>query len=84
MDGRMLLGDLLALGSAITFGLYSVAGRSQRERYGLFTYTGTVYGLAALWALPAASAGQPMNGPLAPGGLVDRVLRAARNKGIAY
>jgi drug/metabolite transporter (DMT)-like permease len=51
---RMLVGDLLALVSAITFGLYSVAGRSQRERYGLFTYTGTVYGLGALWALPAA------------------------------
>jgi drug/metabolite transporter (DMT)-like permease len=51
---RMLIGDLLALVSAITFGLYSVAGRSQRERYGLFTYTGTVYGLGALWALPAA------------------------------
>ncbi len=50
----MLLGDLLALVSAITFGLYSVAGRSQRERYGLFTYTGTVYALGALWALPAA------------------------------
>lgn len=54
MDGRMALGDLLALISAITFGLYSVAGRSQRVRYGLFTYTGAVYGLAALWALPAA------------------------------
>jgi drug/metabolite transporter (DMT)-like permease len=51
---RMLVGDLLALVSAITFGLYSVAGRSQRERYGLFTYTGTVYGLGALWALPTA------------------------------
>ena len=51
---RMLIGDLLALGSAITFGLYSVAGRSQRERYGLFTYAGTVYALAALWTLPAA------------------------------
>ncbi len=49
----MVLGDLLALGSAITFGLYSVAGRSQRERYGLFTYAGTVYALAALWTLPA-------------------------------
>lgn len=54
LDGQMILGDLLALVSAITFGLYSVAGRSQRERYGLFTYTGAVYGLAALWALPAA------------------------------
>ena len=55
MNARMLLGDSLALVSAITFGLYSVAGRSQRERYGLFTYAGTVYGLAALWALPAAA-----------------------------
>jgi drug/metabolite transporter (DMT)-like permease len=54
LNARMIVGDLLALASAITFGLYSVAGRSQRERYGLFTYTGTVYGLAALWTLPAA------------------------------
>lgn len=53
-NGRMLFGDLLALVSAVTFGLYSVAGRSQRERYGLFTYTGAVYGFGALWALPAA------------------------------
>jgi drug/metabolite transporter (DMT)-like permease len=52
---QMVIGDLLALGSAITFGLYSVAGRSQRERYGLFTYAGTVYALAALWTLPAAA-----------------------------
>jgi drug/metabolite transporter (DMT)-like permease len=55
MNERMLLGDSLALVSAIAFGLYSVAGRSQRERYGLFTYAGTVYALAALWALPAAA-----------------------------
>jgi drug/metabolite transporter (DMT)-like permease len=54
LDSRMLIGDGLALVSAITFGLYSVAGRSQRDRYGLFTYTGTVYGFAALWALPMA------------------------------
>jgi drug/metabolite transporter (DMT)-like permease len=60
MDWRMAFGDLLALASAITFGLYSVAGRSwrprpQRAHYGLFTYTCTVYGMAALWALPAAA-----------------------------
>ena len=55
LSGRMIVGDLLALGSAITFGLYSVAGRSQRELYGLFTYAGTVYGLAALWMLPLAA-----------------------------
>lgn len=54
-DARMLLGDALALVSAVTYGLYSVAGRSQRERYGLFTYAGTVYSLAALWALPGAA-----------------------------
>jgi drug/metabolite transporter (DMT)-like permease len=53
MNGRMLIGDLLALGAAVAFGLYSVAGRSQRDRYGLLTYAGSVYGLAALWMLPA-------------------------------
>lgn len=54
-DRRMLTGDLLALGSAITFGLYSVAGRSQRIRFSLLTYAGTVYGAAALWLLPVAA-----------------------------
>ncbi len=52
---RMLIGDLLALGSAITFGFYSIAGRSQRHQYSLFTYAMTTYGAAALWALPAAA-----------------------------
>jgi drug/metabolite transporter (DMT)-like permease len=51
---RMAVGDLLALGSAITFGLYSVAGRSQRHRYTLFTYAGSVYTWAGLWLLPLA------------------------------
>jgi drug/metabolite transporter (DMT)-like permease len=54
MNRSMLIGDLLALGSAISFGLYSVAGRSQRQRYGLFTYAGTVYSIAALWLAPVA------------------------------
>jgi drug/metabolite transporter (DMT)-like permease len=53
---RMALGDLLALGSAICFGLYSVAGRSQRGRYGLFAYAGSVYAVAGLWLLPVAAA----------------------------
>ena len=56
MTRTMLWGDLLALGSAVTFGLYSVAGRSQRTHYPLFTYAATVYGLAALWMLPIAVA----------------------------
>jgi drug/metabolite transporter (DMT)-like permease len=51
---RMAVGDLLALGSAICFGLYSVAGRSQRHRYSLFAYAGSVYMLAGLWLLPLA------------------------------
>jgi drug/metabolite transporter (DMT)-like permease len=51
---RMAVGDLLALGSAVTFGLYSVAGRSQRHRYGLFAYAGSVYTIAGLWLLPLA------------------------------
>lgn len=54
LNGRMIVGDLLALVSAIAYALYSIAGRSERERYPLFTYAGAVYGLAALWALPAA------------------------------
>lgn len=53
---QMLFGDALALGSAITFGLYSVAGRLERQNYPLLQYATLVYGAAALWALPAALA----------------------------
>ncbi len=55
-SARMAVGDLLALVSAITFGLYSVAGRKQRTSYALFPYAIAVYGLAALWVMPAAAA----------------------------
>jgi drug/metabolite transporter (DMT)-like permease len=51
---RMLIGDAMALGSAITFGLYSVAGRSQRDRYPLWRYASTVYAMAGVWLLPLA------------------------------
>jgi len=50
---RMLIGDGLALGAAITFALYSVMGRSQRSTYPLLTYAFAVYGMAALWLFPA-------------------------------
>jgi len=53
---RMIIGDALALCSAVAFGLYSVAGRSQREQYPLFTYASGVYGVAALWMLLPALA----------------------------
>ncbi len=51
----MFVGDLLALGSAVCFGIYSVIGRSQRDRYPLLTYAFIVYGMAALWLAPAAA-----------------------------
>ncbi len=59
---RMAIGDLLALGSALCFGLYSVAGRSQRNRYGLFAYAGSVYTGAGLWLLPLALLNTSPNG----------------------
>ena len=51
---RMLVGDAMALGSAIAFGVYSATGRAQRARYSLWTYTSTVYAMAGLWLLPFA------------------------------
>jgi drug/metabolite transporter (DMT)-like permease len=49
----MVLGDSLALLSALCFAVYSVAGRRERNRHPLFRYTTNVYALAALWLLPA-------------------------------
>lgn len=54
MDLEMAFGDLLALISAVMFGLYSVAGRYERERYPLFVYASRVYWSATLWLLPLA------------------------------
>jgi drug/metabolite transporter (DMT)-like permease len=54
LDARMAFGDLLAIGSAVTFGLYSVAGRRERDRQPLLRYAGGVYAAAALWLLPLA------------------------------
>lgn len=48
-----LLGDALALGAAVAFGLYSVAGRYERAHTALFPYAAGVYSAAALWLLPA-------------------------------
>ena len=52
---QMLLGDLLALGSAICFAFYSISGRKERNQTPLFAYAGTVYTLGGLWLLPAAA-----------------------------
>jgi drug/metabolite transporter (DMT)-like permease len=59
---RMVIGDLLAIGSAICFGLYSVAGRSQRGRTSLFGYAGVVYTVAALWLAPLVSVNISVDG----------------------
>jgi drug/metabolite transporter (DMT)-like permease len=49
----MALGDGLALLSALCFSIYSIAGRGERDRHPIFRYTTNVYGMAALWLLPA-------------------------------
>lgn len=54
LDSNTLVGDGLALISAITFGIYSVMGRAQRHTYPLLTYAFATYGFAGLWLLPAA------------------------------
>ena len=54
MTPNMAFGDFLALLSAITYALYSVAGRYERARYPLLVYASRVYGAAALWLVPAA------------------------------
>jgi len=57
LDGPMLLGDGLALLSAVCYAIYSIAGRSERRRYLLLPYAFAVYGLAAVWLIPALAAG---------------------------
>ena len=57
LSRRMLLGDALALLSAACYAAYSLAGRLERVRQGLLPYATTVYGLAAVWLIPAFVAG---------------------------
>lgn len=54
MTRSMLVGDLLALGSAMTFAIYSVVGRQQRAESGLFAYASVVYLLGSACTLPFA------------------------------
>ena len=53
--GVSLLGDLAALGSAVTLAAYVLAGRWLRRANPLETYVSGVYGWAALAALPGAA-----------------------------
>ena len=52
MTPAMAFGDLLAVGSAICFGFYSVIGRRERGRYPLLTYALMMYTAAAVWLAP--------------------------------
>ncbi len=52
----MLIGDALALLSAVTFAVYSIAGRRQRHQASLLVYAGAVYLAGGLWLLPLAAA----------------------------
>lgn len=52
---EMLAGDLLALGSALGFGVYSIVGRYERDRTPLLTYAFAVWVGAAVWSAPFAA-----------------------------
>jgi drug/metabolite transporter (DMT)-like permease len=54
-DSQMLIGDALALLSAITFAIYSIAGRRQRHQMSLLVYAGAVYLVGGLWLTPLAA-----------------------------
>ncbi len=54
LRSTVLLGDALAVGSAVAFAVYSVIGRAQRRTHRLFDYAAGVYGWGALWLLPLA------------------------------
>lgn len=51
---RMLLGDIMALASALCLALYSLAGRRERNNFPLLKYVFWVYSLAAVFLLPLA------------------------------
>ncbi|MGB4148015.1 MAG: DMT family transporter [Tepidanaerobacteraceae bacterium] len=51
---EMIIGDILAFGSAICLSLYSIAGRKERNRYELLQYVFWVYLLASIFLLPVA------------------------------
>lgn len=54
LDGRMIVGDLLAVGAAVTFAVYSLLGRRERARLPLLTYAAGVYLVAGVVTGPFA------------------------------
>ena len=74
LSARMLLGDGLALLSAVCYAVYSIAGRSERAHVGLLPYALAVYGLAAVWLIPALMAGWASRPDAAAAYSLPRVL----------
>ncbi len=56
LTARMLVGDGLALISALAFAFYSTLGRRERDRFPLLTYAAWIYCLAGVAVLPFALA----------------------------
>ena len=54
LDRRMIAGDLLAVGAAATFAVYTILGRRERARLPLLTYATGVYLIAGLVTGPFA------------------------------
>lgn len=54
LTARIVLGDSLALISALAFAFYSTLGRRERDRFPLLTYAGWIYFLAGVVLLPFA------------------------------
>lgn len=54
LNARSLIGDGMALFTAVTFGIYSIIGRQARNQHSLFEYAFGVYLWGAIWLLPAA------------------------------
>ena len=54
LTSRSLIGDGMALFTAVTFGIYSIVGRQARNQHSLFEYAFGVYLWGAIWLLPAA------------------------------
>jgi len=55
LDRRMLVGDALAVVAAVTFALYSLLGRRERDRLPLLTYAAGVYLVGGLVTSPFAA-----------------------------
>ena len=74
LDRRMLVGDALAVVAAVTFALYSLLGRRERDRLPLLTYAAGVYLVGGLVTSPFAAG---LARPALPGRAIAAVCAMA-------